>query len=258
MLYYLNGLCTLYYGVGIAMLLIIPLIGVGGDNTIIKHGKTMDRQVYDGYFGAVSKRLFSLFYLHGIVGMLVEGFVVGDISLIKIMVLLHLIRRFVECKTFEYSENSKMHPIHFLVGISYYPILVTSLSLEGGDGSGDVWFCGIFSIISAMQSYCHYLLWKIRKIDSSSKNAKKDYSPLRKIYPTTFGIVLCPHYSLEIVLYLLVVMWSKSKRLLMLNLIFTALNLRSSASNTGKWYEKRFPTKNERQKYPKLLVPFLY
>lgn len=239
---YIYEFATFYYCFGIVMMVLVPLLS---GNLFISHGKTLKgpNNESTNRYNFVTKRAFGLFYFIGIVGMLIDFAYFSAPTILKGSILIHLLKRLIECFIFKYSKHSKMHLIHFFVGISYYPFLIISLSREGG--YGDLCFMLIFTFISILQCYCHYLLWKVRG-DS--------YSPVAKIFPIPFSLVLCPHYSLEIVLYFLIMVWSGFRRLLLLNFLFTLINLGIGATNTGKWYMKYFKI----SKMQKLLIPFIY
>ena len=163
-------------------------------SSLVRHGRgykveeSKGRDVF-----RVSKSLFWHFYLvsTGIGLWLLTSSSSSSSSasdkMVKVLFLLHSLRRLYEnLAWFRYTTS--MHLIHYLVGLSFYPIVWLMIVSSSTTSGTFKWALGIlcFLLSSLLQSIHHFKL-------------------SRKIHPNLsyMGIKLlaCPHYALEICIY---------------------------------------------------------
>lgn len=215
LLYYLTGLLCF------ALYFIFP--GIFKDLAL--HGKTLN----DSQKWHVSKRYFTSFYALGVV-MALALFRLEKGQ--ELLLLAHLLRRLGESILWPYSSRSLMHPIHLLVGLSYYPILVLSFIQTATQFTTHTWQVCFFILLNVLQAFLHWRLWRAGQA--------KDYLPLSDLeWP--FRYTLSPHYYVEMFIYLLFAQMSGWTLLLTLNLVFVMANLLITVLNTREWYLQRFP-----------------
>lgn len=229
---------SLYYGLGITCFILFSVFKKQlNSESLIQHGKTLTNYKSEWQ---VRKQLFFLFYA---IGILVTLFIFNNTTT-NWLLLLHLLRRLVETIIWPYSENSKMHILHALVGLSFYPAIVATFYLSPDTPvNGEYLF--LFFLSTCIQSYCHWILFKSRL---------KGYEPLAEKY-LAFKHILCPHYLAEISIYFCFASFKGFDYRMTLALIFVAFNLVITADSTRRWYMKRYP----RSKYrPHALIPFIW
>jgi 3-oxo-5-alpha-steroid 4-dehydrogenase 3 / polyprenol reductase len=135
----------------------------------------------------VPKRIFWHFYAFGLVCIVLKEFVfpTPQTSLVTLLLAVQCLRRLCECFwVMPGGRDSKMHLIHYLIGITYYPVLLLSFS-SGNFASYSpktdwtTWyFILLFISSSLVQFYCHWILelgniWffaKLNLFDNSKLN----------------------------------------------------------------------------------------
>ena len=244
---FLHLLCVTYFSGGIFFFLLYFIVPQSFETRgLVVHGKTFTGKPD---WTRVPKRLFSLFYIAGIIFCSLGIITVTGKSLPKWMLLLHLFRRLIESTLMPYSKDSKMHIIHSIVGLSYYLILSLCFNLsewgEFADLKRSSLLVAIFVLLNLLQLLVHLGLHRARSM--GQYQAIGDQSKI-------FEYVLCPHYLMEIGIHSVFLVLSNFIHLLLLNLLFVALNLTISARQTLQWYKMQFP---KRKKYPKAIIPFL-
>jgi 3-oxo-5-alpha-steroid 4-dehydrogenase 3 len=142
----------------------------------------------------------------------------------KTIFIVQLLRRLLESIfLFTYSPASKMHILHYFVGITYYPALVESAARAPGTLH---WMrIGLFCLFSMVQHYAHLTLGK-----ASQKKGKRTH-----LNGGLFKYVWCPHYTAEVLCY-----WTLScSPLMVANAVFTTFNLVVTAVQVQQQNEKR-------------------
>ena len=176
--------------------------------------------------------------------------------------LLHVVRRLLEC-LFVHHFSGTMSLFAFVSGATFYVALPGTLRASDAafsaatvDGQGDetdggllqsLRFCAAAAVASAayvvalaamvLQWYCHLGL---RRHQIEQRRHGHWAAPRPRSLPAAlpFRLVVCPHYTAEIVLYfcLAVLHWIVADSLLMLlPALFTALNLSQSAMEAERW-----------------------
>lgn len=186
-----------------------------------------------------------------------------------LLLLVQTSRRLFEC-LFISVFSGKIHLSHFLVGVAYYGLDVTSIAvsflrvekkdrdwcsscrLSLGTFSWYQYFgvC-LFLWASWHQWNCHYILAKLRH--SATGRPVKVY---RIPYGDWFEYVSSPHYLAEILIYISFFIIQKGQNIYVgLILLFTIQNLSLGATVTHEWYHNKF------KDYPKnrnRILPFIY
>lgn len=242
------AVCLGYYCSGILCFLLYGLApSIFERCSLVAHGKTVPIKARNSLV-LVPKRLFSLFYFMGII------FAVASLALVRMrewLLLGHLIRRLVETCIWPYSPASKMHLLHAIVGLSFYPILIISfaLSSDGPDlkGSSSVLLILFFLGASIWQLVTHRALYHLRSQHFGHSSLVR--------HSRLFRHILCPHYTAEIILYLCLAGMSSLHPLLLLACLFVSANLAISATNTRAWHMHNFPP-SMGEKTPAALLPY--
>lgn len=237
--------CAGYYCGGI---LCFSLYGVAPSlferYSLVAHGKAVAAR--DPLL-LVPKRLFSLFYAVGIISAMTA---LPFARLREWLLLGHLTRRLVETWTWPHSWASRMHLVHAAVGLSFYPILSTSLALAGQadevKGPLSILLLFLFLGASLWQALAHRALYQLRC-------RYPDHCPLAE-HSRLFRHILCPHYAAEIILYACLAAMASFHPLLLLACLFVMANLAISAVSTRAWYVRRFSSHHAGE-VPAALLP---
>ena len=188
----------------------------------------------------VPKQWFLHFYLVGFVINTIFLMKKGCFHLLLILMEMQMLRRTIE-SLIQAQSDSKIHLIHYILGLSYYFFTIEALG-QSNYSLNPVWIL-IFFLGTAGQFLCHRILLKIRR--TNSYQIPEGF---------LFEYVSSPHYFCEIIIY-----WSFAEMgnsfNLWLNVLFVITNLTVTASNSQFWYRREF------KGYPlnrKTLIPFLY
>lgn len=216
----------------------------------------------------VPKRIFWHFYAFGLVCIALKEFVfpTPQTSLVTLLLVVQCLRRLCECFwVMPGGRDSKMHLIHYLIGITYYPVLLLSFS-SGNFASYSpktdwtTWcFILLFISSSLVQFYCHLILGLERKRLSpkpKSKNVmEKCHRPIN-CFP--FKFLHAPHYTAELGIYLSIAGINSFRPVDCLNLLWILSILGVSACNSADFLCKtgRYKTHKEFCQY--LMIPFLF
>ena len=240
--YYLAGI------VGIVVLLLFRHLGYKKvADLLLQHGKCClnSHQKFQ-----ICKSKFAHFYALGFASLFIS-FLLRPSILKFVLLTIHLGRRWYETIFMGPSSSSKMHLLHYFLGISYYLILAVSLE-EGKEKNHTLLTLlgvGIICIGCFIQQKAHRYLYLLRK--NSSCSSSKQYQKI----PETglFRFILCPHYLAEIFIYFGV--WlADGSSLMGWNLAFVISNLSVSAYFTKSWYRASIDRTNKRT----ALIPFQF
>lgn len=163
----------------------------------------------------------------------------GQLQIVWALMLLQGVRRMLESKTYTSSSTSRMWFAHWLLGLVFYLTINIAIWIEGPADSLSVWASTalVAAILTAhiLQHSYHAYLYHLRA-------ANKRYQlPVHPI----FSNLLCPHYSCEISIYLLLSFLAAPKGrninwTLFCGTIFVAINLGVTAVGTKEWYIRKF------------------
>eukprot|EP00835_Amoeboradix_gromovi_P006485 NODE_771_length_4382_cov_0.329442.p2 type:complete len:215 gc:universal NODE_771_length_4382_cov_0.329442:1376-732(-) len=163
----LSGFCWVSYFLGL--------------NLLIQHGKALD--ISNVSVLHISKRHFTHFYMFAVFWCLYNF----DYSLPMYLFLSHLTRRLVESYLSTYS--SYMFIGHYFIGFLHYSLAVLAIkSPSNWNFSFALYLCVAFQIL---QTFCHIQLIRAKYLRKSHTNLKN-----------LFSILICPHYTFEIYIYI--------------------------------------------------------
>lgn len=145
----------------------------------------------------------------------------------------------LESVAYTSSSKSKMWFAHWLLGLVFYLTINVAIWIEGPTGSRVSWTSSALvpAILTAhvLQHSYHAYLYQLR---AENKGYQLPRHPV-------FSNVLCPHYSCETAIYLLLsflaapegrtINWT-----LFCGSIFVAVNLGVTAVGTKEWYVEKF------------------
>ncbi len=234
---HLEDLLTLYYLSGIFCFALFLHLSRHLEGlwhaALITHGKTVSETERPSIW-RIPKSLFSGFYAVG----LVTGVALLRLTTLpEVALLVHLARRYLETVSWPYSRQSKMHLVHALVGLSYYPVLVLSVLFSEDALSMRPWHAMLIAFASLVQSYCHWQLYRARS--ECHHPAKVSYVRMAE-HSVLFRLLPSPHYLMEIVIYGVYAAAAGGSPLMLLNWIFVLGNLAISARSTSLWHQDRF------------------
>ena len=141
-----------------------------------------------------------------------------------------------------------MHLIHYLIGVTYYPVLVASFDTFT-PAKGVTWYIFGFLLASGFQSYCHFILGRER--------AKTQLLP-KPIQNPIFRFLHAPHYFAEFCIYFFVAASGSFPLLSLLNLGWIASMLGVSAFNSANWLCQTWKLKSRRELCHSLMFPFIF
>ena len=203
---------------------------------LLQHGRLTSNSKGESPSFQVHKGKFVHFYAFGLVYLYCLCSRAPSITW-KVLLTLQLARRLLESIfLFAYSPSSKMHILHYFVGISYYPVLVECVARAPATLH---WTrIVLFLLFSMVQSHAHWTIGKASK----TKEAREKRLPLNC---GLFSVLCCPHYTAEVAIY-----WTLCcSPLLAANALFTTLNLSVSAVQVQQ------KDTSSRKKYA--IIPFL-
>ncbi|KAL1600624.1 3-oxo-5-alpha-steroid 4-dehydrogenase [Paraconiothyrium brasiliense] len=172
----------------------------------------------------------------------------GQLPVVWALVLLQGTRRLLESYVYTSSSKSRMWFAHWILGLVFY--LATNVAVWVESGADIVrhrkanqamlgWRTAVLvpAVLTAqlLQHSYHAYLYRLR-------NQNNGYQlPSHPLFPN----LLCPHYTCDIAVYLLLsflgapaghaINWTLATAAL-----FTAVNLGVTAAGTKKWYEQKF------------------
>lgn len=132
-------------------------------NSLTRHG----RECAPAGRGRVSKNLFRYFYLTGILAYAVisrcsaEPNAPGSGLMAHQVFVVHLARRFAECMLLKYSKDSCMSPVHLLVGLSYYPVVIAKLFRDKARLSRAE--LAAFLLLNLVQAVAHCVIFRSKR-----------------------------------------------------------------------------------------------
>jgi 3-oxo-5-alpha-steroid 4-dehydrogenase 3 len=157
------------------------------------------------------------------------------------LMLLQGMRRMLESIVFTSTSKSKMWFAHWLLGLIFYLTINVAIWIEGEDSASaltdretKILVPAILTAHALQHSY-HAYLYELR---TENKGYRLPAHPI-------FSNLLCPHYTCETAIYLLlsflaapagrIINWT-----LFCGTIFVAINLGVTAIGTKQWYMDKF------------------
>ena len=177
---------------------------------------------------------------------------------VQISLCLHLTRRWLETAfLFPYSPTSTMHTGHFLLGLSYYPVLTLNMLFLGADPCPPpVQEPSRSAELFCLALVCFHVACYFQYQSHKSLFLKKEsLVPPRRRPPLYLETILeCPHYFMEICIFtstfFMIFLTSSSRPWLqtpfLLNVLWVLANLAVSASSCS----------STKRRYK--IIPFLY
>ncbi|KAF2712889.1 3-oxo-5-alpha-steroid 4-dehydrogenase-like protein [Pleomassaria siparia CBS 279.74] len=191
-------------------------------------------------------------------------------SMAWVLMLIQGGRRLAESYSYTSKSKSRMWIGHYILGLVFYLTINVAVWIEY-----DPRFCsharqctdssrtmGLFEpklnlvfpailLFHGLQHMYHAYLYRLRS----------DNTTYQMPGHPTFPNLLCPHYTCEVMIYLLLsylgapasMRWNKT---LLCATVFVAVNLGVTAAGTREWYVSRFGA--EKMKRAKMMVPFVW
>ncbi|KAH7402279.1 hypothetical protein DE146DRAFT_609906 [Phaeosphaeria sp. MPI-PUGE-AT-0046c] len=160
-------------------------------------------------------------------------------QLVWSLMLLQGVRRMFESFAYTSTSTSSMWFAHWVLGLLFYLTINVAIWIEGLDSPPRLWATAVLvpAILTAhvLQHSYHAYLYRLR-------TENKGYQlPLHPV----FSNLLCPHYTCEVVIYLLLSFLAAPQRrmvnwTLVCATIFVATNLGVTAAGTKEWYTHKF------------------
>lgn len=222
-----------------------------GPSALFSHGKaaTTNTPTNNNWITklTVPKHFFWHFYAFGL--LCSTAVFVQIRSIAALLLAVQCLRRILECFwVMPGAKGSRMHLIHYLIGLSYYPALLLSFHFQEEYRSVLLWII-IFMIASVFQFYCHWIL------GSARRNVTEVHRPLdNKI----FKFIHTPHYFAEFLIYFAIAGVFRFHPLSVLNLIWILAILGVSAKNSSDWLCSTWKYKSHREFCEYLMIPFLF
>ncbi|CAH8850640.1 unnamed protein product [Trichobilharzia szidati] len=214
----------------------------------------------------VPKRWFKYFYVTGVCftccALLIELFVISShktIVCVLTLYLIHVSRRLYECTHVSIFSNSLMSFMQFLVGIAFYiaaPIGISLSRSHAVERSNLV--IVLFSLHILILQFLQDLVLQQLAALRTNKNENTEKVIEKKYYPpegSMFHWVSCPHYLLEISLYLSWQVFLTSKWIPFSHILFfTTFSQLFSIWANHNWLKKNFPEWTSKRA---MLIPYV-
>lgn len=213
----------------------------------------------------VPHNYFTHFYVLSVLCSLLSGWTmgigvrdftsIGQVPLPWLLMLLQGTRRMIESYTYTSTSKSRMWFGHWILGLLFYLTINIAIWIEGTSTSNDreiSWKLAVLvpAILSChiLQHSYHAYLYRLRTTNSTYQ------LPSHPSFPN----LLCPHYTCETLIYLLLAFISaptgKFVNWTVLSAtVFVAVNLGVTANGTKEFYEQRFGPEKVRDR--KRMVP---
>ncbi|EGD76678.1 hypothetical protein PTSG_08028 [Salpingoeca rosetta] len=184
----------------------------------------------------VPKRWFAHFYVFGLALQLLVFALRGTsaINWMSGLMTVQLARRTWECLFVHRKSASRMHVLHYITGMVFYPLAITLWQIVPATSSLPIIAAALalFILGSTAQALAHIQLRRL------ADGAKKD----GELYPCPrggmFAYVACPHYTAEVVIYTALAVLAQGRWNVVLCAIFVACNLSLAAMMTHEWYRR--------------------
>lgn len=251
--------CSVYFIAGICgSLFSFYAQKLFGPSTLFSHGKAATFPPVNNHNHwitklTVSKHLFWHFYAFGLLSSIAYNCFRVSKSIPAILLAVQCFRRMLESFwVMPGARGSQMHLIHYLIGISYYPVLLLSFHFQGFYKSKFYYpWIALFIVTSGFQCYCHWIL------GSSRRNLVKRgaHRPLNNFI---FKYIHTPHYLAELLIYTSIAGLFRFSHLSLLNLIWIISILGVSAKNSADWLCETWKYKSYKEFCKYLMIPFLF
>ncbi|GBG24812.1 Polyprenol reductase [Hondaea fermentalgiana] len=187
-------------------------------------------------------------------------------TMLVLLALQGLRRVHEEDRLFRPNPNAQMHIFGYIIGITFYLAFGWSIVVESSlyrpvdefyDADSEVWnpvfWLGValFALGMYEQHQTHRILAGLRPTESTAASGCSVY---RVPQGRLFALVSCPHYFLEMLIYLGFALMDSVNLSLWLAFVFVCLNLGLTALRSHAWYKAKFDD------YPaerKAVVPFI-
>jgi 3-oxo-5-alpha-steroid 4-dehydrogenase 3 len=192
-----------------------------------------------------------------------EGNLPTTTTVAWLLMLLQGARRTLESYTYSSNSKSRMWFGHWILGLLFYVTINAAIFLDDDSkpaspshappsGNWKLWLLPpLILTCHVLQHSYHAYLYRLRIQNSTYQ------LPSHPLFPN----LLCPHYTCETVIYLLLsllaappgrsVNWT-----LACGTVFVVVNLGVTAAGTKVWYEERFGRQNVRGR--KRMVPYIW
>jgi len=191
----------------------------------------------------------------------------ASLLLLLVVYQLHFMRRLWECcRVHSFSASSRQHVLVLLFGALFYVALILSPVLDQlqrvdtrATQSARRYAVSsaaavlLFVAGSLWQHRCHVTLAELRSVGSlHTATPKATYSVPRG---AGFSSLLCPHYTAELLIYISFALMRPCV-LQWLALLWTAVNLSTTAFKTRHWYASQWPYGEWRNRWT--IVPYIF
>jgi 3-oxo-5-alpha-steroid 4-dehydrogenase 3 len=218
---------------------------------------------------------FTHFYVVSVVSSLVWGLAGGPflqssgmtraVQIAWLLMLLQGVRRVLESYAYTSTSKSPMWFGHWILGLLFYLTINVAIWIEGPFNSAEAVTSGqneAFSwklvalppailVCHGLQHSYHAYLYRLRTTHTTYP------LPSHPLFPN----LLCPHYTCEVLIYLLLSFLTAPagqsvNSTLLCATIFVVVNLGVTAAGTKEWYERQFGVGKVRGR--KRMVPWLW
>jgi 3-oxo-5-alpha-steroid 4-dehydrogenase 3 len=235
---------------------------------------TVKDWVLHGELFMVRKRCFTHFYVLGLLALgylsytsltsqtkitrIQESLAKPEIDLAVLLIAIHLVRRLAECLLLHRWRNtSVMHVAGYLLGMVHYaflPFVILDLGCkhEGDDSRADLpdassrhanyvmlrLAVAAFGLWAQYQQYRHHtLLAELRSPHNHTVDGSEHTrSPYRLPTGGWFGVITCPHYTAEVMIYGALALLLNQRHGWNL-FLWVLVNLTVSARQSHRWYQ---------------------
>jgi 3-oxo-5-alpha-steroid 4-dehydrogenase 3 len=209
----------------------------------------------------VPHNFFTHFYLTSVASSLFWGWrqrvwdVQGQMQVVWALMLLQGVRRLLEARAYTSTSKSTMWVAHWILGIFFYLAMNLSIWVEGSVKAPGPWATAVMvpAVLTAhaLQHSYHAYLYRLRSAD-------KGYQlPSHPSFPN----IVCPHYTCEIAIYVLLSFLSAPQGQLVnwtvvCGAIFVVSNLGVTAAGTKEWYDEKFG--KDKVGARTIMIPFIW
>ena len=163
------------------------------------------------------------------------------VSILLCLFLLHCIRRWLECIWFlSEFKQSKMHLLGYLVGVLHYIVAPYSLATATFNPiltPSQMIAIIVFIFANVEQLRIHRVFYYVKKEKMKTGNAQTQRSLPSHLAHYLFAYICCPHYLMEIIIYVSFVLYTSGRSLGLVGmLLWVTTNLAVVADVQYKWY----------------------
>lgn len=181
----------------------------------------------------------------------------SSILLVLGLLCLQVLRRLYECVYINQPSKSTMNLTHYIVGFAHYFCTGTGVLCEAPGFSPGISTSSTFSFSTVLLVLVFLWAWYQQLVAHKTFAALKIASPTKHSVPYggMFQLVSCPHYTMEIVMYgVIMLLLGLQHHTAVLVCVWVTINQLIAGTMSHQWYRNTFRDYPEERK---AIIPYI-